>query len=292
MLRRFLLFYSYMRLFSCLLSLWMLCGSVSAAPSPVWVMKTAKYVRNVSRAIKVSGKSQKLLRLGRFAEALPERRIDELSRMAKEAGGIKKVGQILGKENFIRKYGEELGRAILDDAYLRIAVKNGKISGSFAREVFEKLSSVPGLTSLVKKINSPSLSASKGHLRELELGLAAVKRGNRVVSFGEHFSDGHKLSDTDLDVLLNINGKLFAVESKAYAGNVPSAMIKADAESLLHFVSTMKREKHISVRPAFVFLSPQSKNVEKLLKQCKIDCFAGSPEEICAILDQVSRLKI
>lgn len=256
----------------------------ASAVSPVWVVQT---VNNIRRAVSTASKGVKVAgTLGKCANALPESKIDELADIAKAPNGLKDLNQILGKANYIGRYGDEAGHLILQDTYMRIAIKNGRISKEMAEQTKKHLTNVPGLTSLLSKINSTSFSQAKGHLRELELAIHSQQRGFIPVSFGQKFADGLKKGDTDLDVLLHRNGINYAIESKAYAGKVPDTMVRADAESLLAFCRSVENTK-----PVFCFESEPSDAMRIFLKERNIECIKGTAYAIAAKLDIISNLK-
>ena len=256
------------------------------AAQPIWVVKNLNHIRRsivIAKRAKTAGKVA--VSLGKCAHALPEAEINRLAKIAAKPQGIKELNQALGKLKLPMKYGSEAGQILLQDTYLRIALRNDHLSPQKASEILKHLGGTPGLTSLLKKINSSNLALRKGHMRELEIALNARKRGFDAVSLGQKFADGLKKGDTDLDVLLRRDGINFAIESKAYSSIVPDTMVKADAESLAVFC----REVGNTI-PVFCFESPPSKTAERFLLQKGIKCLVGTPEEITAKLDLISSL--
>jgi hypothetical protein len=253
---------------------------------PVTLVKTAN---NIRKAVSVSSKTISIgktaLQLGKCANAIPEKEIAKLAQIATKPNGLKEVNKILGKANYIGKFGSKAGNIILQDTYLRIAVKNGRLSSKAATTALNNFHKTPGFRSLLSKIKSSSFSQAKGHLRELEIALSAKQRGFSTVEFGRKFADGIKKANTDLDVLLSRNGKMFAIESKAYAGTVKDAMVKADAQSLLAFCKS-----HKGTTPVFCFETPPSRYAGKYLLKNKIRCIVGTPDEIATKLDILSTL--
>lgn len=256
----------------------------ASAVQPVWVVQALNNIRRAAAATSKGVKTAKTL--GKCANALPDSKIDELADIADGPNGLKELNQILGKANYIARYGDDAGHIILQDTYLRIAIKNGRISKEMAEQAMENLPNAPGLTSLLGKINSTSFSQAKGHLRELELAIHSQQRGFTPVSFGQKFADGLKKGDTDLDVHLLRNGMNYAIESKAYAGHVPNDMIRADAESLLAFCKNVGNTK-----PVFCFETPPSEAVRLFLKERNITYLTGTASEIATKLDIISSLK-
>ena len=277
------------RLIALLVGILILCCSINstAAPQLVWIVKTLNNIRRATVAASNAAKAGKVIAaVGKCAHALPDEEIDDLARIAAKPNGLHEVGQILGAVNYYEKYGDDAAELILQDTYLRIAIKNGKISPSMANDVMKGLAETPGLRSLLVKINSSSYSQAKGHMRELEIALQAQKRGFQPVSLGQKFADGIKHADTDLDVLIRRGSKNFAIESKAYAGFVPDDMVKADAESLLVFCKEIGQ-----TTPVFCFESEPSILAREFLKNRGIKCLVGTAEEIAAKLDILSAIK-
>lgn len=260
--------------------------NLTAAAQPLWVVKTLQNIRRATLAASKAAKAGKAIAaVGKCAHALPDNEIEQLAKVAAKPEGLKEVGQILGAANYIGKYGDDAGHLVLQDAYLRIAIKNGKISANMADDVMKGLGGTPGLTTLLRKINSTSFSQAKGHMRELEIALQAQKRGFQPVALGEKFADGLKHADTDLDVLIRRGPRNFAIESKAYAGFVPDEMVKADAESLVVFCKEIGQ-----TTPVFCFENAPSILAQDFLKRHGIKCLIGTAEEIAAQLDILSAI--
>lgn len=261
-------------------------GTFAEAAQPVWVIQTLNNVRRAAKAATFAKTGvQGAAVLGKCRYALPDTEIARLADIASRKGGVKEVGQILGKMNIPGRYGEKAGKLILQDAFLRIAVRNGHLSEKTAADALKYLHGTPGLTSLLRKINSVSPSQVKGHLRELEIALNAKKRGFQPVSLGQKFSDGLKGGDTDLDVLLCRNGKNFAIESKAYSGVIPDSMARADAKSLAAFCKKVK-----NTVPVFCFEKEPSQFTRWYLEKHNIKIFCGTPQEIAAKLDIIASI--
>ncbi len=272
--------------------IYLICGmflllSLSAmAVQPLWVIRAANNIRRavtVAKRAKTAG--QLVVALGKCSNSLPDEEVGRLARIASRPNGLKELNQLLGRANFIGRYGDEAGHLILQDTYLRIAIKNGRLTEKTASEVFARLQGTPGLTSLLSKINSSNFSQAKGHMRELEIALSAQRRGFTTISLGQKFADGVKKGDTDLDVFLRKNGRNFAIESKAYSGVVPDTMVKADAESLITFCRTIG-----GTTPVFCFETPPSGFTRHFLAEKGVKCLVGTPEEIMAKLDVLSNI--
>ena len=203
---------------------------------------------------------------------LSESEIDRLAQLAKLPG---QLGPEVGKLRLT-----EFERI---DTFLRIAVKNNVLNSSQEAAV-RKMSDVDGLASLLSKINSSNVSQVKGHLKELDIGIACQERGGKVIAFGKKFNDGVKKADTDLDILLQMNGKKYAIESKAYQMEVGTDMIRADSHSLKHFCSQIDN----GAIPMFCFDNMPADLTQRVLNAENIRFLVGTGEEICIKLATLS----
>ena len=253
-----------------------LCGlilgfsSISFAISPTILTKVDDLIKITFRGGKVA-KS-----LHRVAGALPKSEITKLAEMAKTPGGLKSVGEILSKG----KYADD----VLENAYIRIAIENKVIKEEFGEQVFKNFSGTDGFRTILRKINIANPATAKGHLQELQIANEASKNGFKVVSFGLKYSDEIKKAETDMDILLLKENKLFAIESKAYTGNVPMDMVRADTESLLAFSSARK-----DCVPVFSFLNKPPRLAQKYLQSKNVNLLYGTPEEIALKLEHLAQ---
>ena len=243
-------------------------GSTIAIPVSV--------ITKIDDLLRITRTSRSIKTLYKIQNALPESEIKELSGLLKSTEGLKKVGQILGKGNYTDD--------VLENAYIRIAIDNNVISKEYGEQIFRKFSGKDGFRTLVRKINTANSSVVKGHLAELQIANEASEKGFKLVSFGMKYSDDLKKADTDMDILLEKGGKLFAVESKAYSRDVPMDIVRADAESLLNFSSSVK-----DCNPIFAFSKIPAKTAQKYLKSRKINVASGTPEEIVLKLDHIAQ---
>ena len=273
---------NFSKITGCILVL--LASELLSAVQPGWVVLALNNIRRAVTAGKAAAETA--LILGKCEHALSETEIDKFAAIAKNKGGVKEVAKLMGDMKLPLKYGAEAGELILQDAFLRIAVKNGNISRELATDALKHLYGTPGLTGLFRKINSVSPAQVKGHLRELELAVTAKKKGFQVISLGQKFADGKKGGDTDLDLFLMRDGIKYAIESKAYAGMIPDSMARADAQSLTVFCKKIKKTV-----PVFCFEKEPSKFTQWYLDSKDIKYFCGSSEEIITKLDLISSTK-
>jgi hypothetical protein len=216
--------------------------------------------------------------INKIPKHLPPSKIEALAQIAKGQNGGKMLGQEVGKLGLT-----EVQRA---DTFLQVAVRNGILTAKHEEDI-RKMGNIKGLASLLSKVNNPSVNAAKGHIQELEIGIGCTNRGGKVLAFGEKFKDGIKHGETDLDVLVEMNGKRFAVESKNYQDAVPMDMIRADSQSLLAYCKTQDK----TAQPIFAIRNTLSDNNRQLLEKQypDIQYLTGTPEEICTKLDVLAR---
>ena len=189
--------------------------------------KTAVRIKDRAKAIKYAVYGRFLLfvarPISRHPRVLPAEKIIELTELAK-AKGIREVGKKLGK---IRP---PLPNEVLEDAYLRILVYNGKLSRKEAEEFFKNLRGVEGFRTTLRKV-AGSESQSIGHLFELRIANEAKKRGFKVEGIGKKYNDGIKRGDTDLDISI-IKGRIKYIIDYEKGGKKDYELIFTDGEGL------------------------------------------------------------
>lgn len=226
--------------------------------------KVDDIVRIISTCIRGGNRFRKL--------ALTSTEIADLAKKCKKPGGLEDVGQILGRRN--------LPDAVLEDTYLRLAVALDKLPTNDAPDMFARLTGTPGFRTTLRKVCSMNVSQSVGHQAEIKLAYAAAKKGHKVISLGEPFSDGIKRGASDIDIQLNIGGRRFACESKNYQGNVPMDVINADAITLLQF----KKQNPNSI-PVFVFSNSPSEAITTVLRRKGIESIVGDADQVITLLE-------
>lgn len=171
--------------------------------------------------------SQLLIKaLSKSKRALSIQKIKELTKLSKLPKGTKLVGQALGKM--------KLPTEVIEDSYLRIAVAKGRLSPDLASNWFRTLRGTPGFRSALSKSIGQSLVKAKGHLNEVEIAAQSHARGLKVVGIGTSFKDPAKSALTDIDVLLESNGKTIALEAKDYlpTTRLPMDQFRSDLDTL------------------------------------------------------------
>lgn len=175
-------------------------------------------------------------------KALPEEEIIRLSKLANEVGGTAKIGEELGQL--------KLPTEILEDAFIRIAIHQNKITRKTAEEMFSTLSQTDGFRTTLRKIIGNSDIVTTGHLNELRLANSASFQGFKVISIGEKFDDPAKKALTDIDLILKKGNKTFIIEAKHYAetSKIPLDRYRADLDTLIQY-----KGKDNSIIPVFTF---------------------------------------
>jgi len=179
--------------------------------------------------------------IAKSAKVLPDAEIIRLSKISDEVHGTARVGKELGEFN--------LPDEVLEDAFLRIAIHQGKITRETSEKMFSRLNGVPGFRTTLRKVIGNSDIGTVGHLNELEIADTAAMNGFKVLGIGEKFVDGLKKAPTDIDILLNRGVKSFAIEAKSYASTtkMPIDKFRADLDTLVIY----KNQSTDNVVPIF-----------------------------------------
>ena len=217
---------------------------------------------------------------------LADEKIEILRNLAREPKGAEKVGKFLGKELL-----PDEGR---EEALLRIAVQNGVISNDEAMGLFSRLSGVKGFRSILRKVIGNKQPKTQGHLNELRIADRSSRHGFSVRGIGERFDDGIKNRLTDIDVVIEKNGKIFAMEAKDYAskGRFPMDQFRADMNSLVEYQSRMEPGK---VTPVFsITRMPDNlrdwKTLQTEAAKRGIKLIVGSADEQAVVLNYLETI--
>ncbi len=197
----------------------------------------------------VSQASKVVSALIRHPNVVSTKEIRSLAELGKKTGGTKEIGKILGAKN--------LPSTVLEDAYMRIAIQQNKITRVEAEGMMSRLSGTPGFRTTISKVIGNSDIKTAGHLNELRIADDAVQKRYKVKGIGYTFDDGIKSSPTDIDVLLVKNGRTVAIEAKNYLSStsVPMDKFRADMDTLVEFArrdssGTVLKVFSITNRPA------------------------------------------
>ena len=215
---------------------------------------------------------------------LSEAGIVYLSRLAAKPAGVKQVGEILGKRN--------LPQHVLEDTWMRIAIDQEKISRTDAKKMFDRLSGVPGFLTNLRKICGNNPSGTIGHLNELEIAHTAVKHGAKVHGIGLRFVDPAISGVTDIDIVLEQRGKIFAIEAKKYStGPLPMDSFRADMDTLVEY---RKNSGNGRVIPVFS-ITQVSRDIDLRIlaaeaRKRNVQLVTGTPEEQVLQILHLSRI--
>jgi len=215
--------------------------------------------------------------LGRIEGALPESKIEELVEIISKTGSLKNATKVIGEM--------KLSNELLEDTFMRILMKQNKVSKEEAAELFQNLSGISGFRSALSKIAGNNPMQLKGHLHELRLANAAKKQGFEILEVGKKFDDEIKSGITDIDVLFQKGGKYFAAEVKNYDSTIPTSTVLGDAETLLQYAKS-----HDNFIPVFFFTKEPPAIVIKLLGSKNIQLIVGNAEEQAIQLAQLAKV--
>ena len=206
------------------------------------------------------------------AKRLADEVIEVLFDLSKKTGGVKEIGKFLGKMN--------LPDEVLEDTFLRIAFRKEIVTREEAIGMFSRLSGVRGFRPTLRKMIGNNSSVTKGQLNELKIADEAHQSGFRLRQINERFSDGMKRRDTDIDIVLEKNGKTFAVEAKDYEPWAEISMIdfRRDLNTLVAYRSSQPE----NVVPVFSMTNrPVNSRTLTMLKnearERNIELIFGSP---------------
>jgi len=215
-----------------------------------------------------------IMSISKNTKVLHEHDIIKLSKLSNEVKGTQKVGRELSRLR--------LPNDVLEDTFLRIAIYQNKLSRSEAEQMFVRIGGTPGFRQTLRKVIGNNAVGTIGHLNELKIADSASKHGFNILGIGYKFNDGVKKSLTDVDVLIEKEGKTFAVEAKSYAvtTKIPMDKYRSDLDTLLIY----KKQNHSTVIPVFTITNKPIN--PRYLKQLQyeadkrgVQLLFGSPQE-------------
>lgn len=211
-----------------------------------------------------------------FHHALPAKKIEEFARIAMKPGGTVVVRDQIGKMN--------LPEEVIEDTFARILVYQNRVERTEADGWMKRLSGTPGFKGAMSKSMGASEANTIGHLNEVRIADSAAQANFKVHGIGVRFKDPHKKGDTDIDVLLERSGNVFAIEAKAYPANaaMPMDTFRADMLTLAEF---RKANPQQQVVPVFAITNkPANPDVWKLLEQAAknhgVEPLTGSADDV------------
>lgn len=220
-----------------------------------------------------------------FKLALPAKKIEELARIAMKPGGTKIVREEIGKMN--------LPEEVIEDTFARILVYQNRVERTEVEGWMKRLSGTPGFKGAMSKSMGASEANTIGHLNEVRIADSAAQANFKVHGIGVRFKDPNKKGDTDIDVLLERNGRLFAIEAKAYPADaaMPMDTFRADLLTLAEF---RKANSQKQVIPVFAITNkPANPDVWKLIEHSAkghgVEPLAGSADEVVVQLPLLLR---
>lgn len=209
------------------------------------------------------------------AASLSEEQVTSMAARALRPGGITEVGEELGRL--------KLPDAVLEDAYLRMILHQGRLSQQEAEGIYEALRGTEGFRTTLRKVAGASDAMSTGHLNELRIARSGVDNGFKVRGIGVRFDDELKKAPTDIDVLMQYRGRTLAIEAKDYQANtrLPLDSFRADMDSLVQYKKLHPEE---NVLPVFTITNrPRDEATVKLLqaaaRQRSVALSFGSPDK-------------
>jgi hypothetical protein len=254
------------------------------------VIDGAKAVKNGKKIYRAADFAKDAVRIGKgmigkLSDGIADDIVDECAKLINtgKPGGLDEIGKILAK-----RYNNPLLTArereiLLNDAYLRIAKKAGRITAEEADDAFRLLNDCDGLHSLVRKCCTMNVNQAAGHLYEFKQAVAFQKKGFNVIGIGIKYSDGLKSAPTDLDLLVKKGNRIFLVESKHYTTGFGSPdVIRADADSLVNLKAFLGTELGGSsnITPIFTFVAEPRPLLAKQLQMKGIPYFVGESGDL------------
>ena len=219
-------------------------------------------------------------------QTLPDADIAYLAELGSKSGGTKEIGIFLGSR--------KLPDAVIEDAYLRIAVQQSRIPEAEAAGMMTRLRGTPGFRSTLSKTVGASDIKTSGHLNELRIADKAAENGFTVRGIGSPFNDPNKAAATDIDVLLERNGKIIAIEAKDYAPDtmIPMDKFRADMVSLNEYAKANNSSRVLQV---FSMTNKPANDVSRRLLDMEaerrgVELIYGSPEEVVIQVKQLVQL--
>ena len=231
--------------------------------------------------------------LGKLTDGVADDVVEECVKLVKSGkpGVLDEVGSILGKVFKNPNLTARERDLLLNDAYLRIAQKAGRISAQEADDAFRLLKDSEGLHALVRKCCTMNMNQAAGHLYEFRQAVAFQKNGFNVIGIGIKYSDGLKSAPTDLDLLVQQGNRIFLVESKHYTtGFGAPDVIRADADSLVNLKAFLGTELggYKNITPIFTFVAQPKPLLTKQLQTKGIQYLVGESEELVEALAAIN----
>ncbi len=236
-------------------------------PPPAEAFLGARY----ARLIKMAMKSASII--GRSRKIISNRMIAELASMT-----VKEAGKVLGKMN--------LSKEMLEDVYLRILMKQKKITLRQAEDLMKDLGGVDGFLSTLRKASSGNAAQVTGHLFELRIARAARNKGYDIVAIGKKFADPAKGGLTDADLIIRKNGKQYFVEAKSYGDVSWSSLpnFRADMDSLQEASKAFGSGEKIFIISNKPSNAEVCRALEEAARSRNVKLLFGAPERVLEVI--------
>lgn len=222
-------------------------------------------------------------------KALPDSEILRLSDLVGETAGTVRMGRQLGELN--------LSDDILEDAFMRIAIHQNKIDRIEAEEMHGRLAGTLGYRTTLRKITGNNVNGSAGHLNELRIANSASKSGYKVIAIGDSFVDGLKRAPTDIDVILEKDGKTIVIEAKNYLSStaLPMDSFRADLNTLMVYKKYKGENGAENVLPVFSLSNkPDQASYLRLLEieawRRDVRLVVGTPDEVITQITELLKI--
>lgn len=220
-------------------------------------------------------------------KTISDKDIIKLSKMSDEINGTKNINKYIGSLN--------LSEMVREDIYLRIAIYQNKLNRIESEQMIKNLKNVDGFSSTLSKIIGNNPNGTIGHLNELRIANNASKSGFHVKAIGKKFDDGLKKNQTDIDILLNKNGRDILIESKAYSSTtkMPLDLFRADLDTLNIYNKKYSKNKAIKIF-AFTKRPESNKQLEAYnfwANKKGVELLFGNPEELIHQIKLLEKIK-
>ncbi|MBP2302999.1 hypothetical protein [Azospirillum picis] len=162
-------------------------------------------------------------------------------------------------------------KSAIGGIFLRVAVTEGKLADEEAAVLLKELHAVPGYEKAARALLISDVNFT-GAIQELRAARALKESGGEVRFIRMEFKDVGKKGVTDIDIFANVNGRVVAVESKAYKTAMRWDEISRDADTLLHV-----KEINPSAVGCFLFLEKPSELALKMIEERGLKAVWGDP---------------
>lgn len=151
------------------------------------------------------GLKSTLSAIHQIKDALPVEKIIQLSTSAEKIPGNSKVGDVISKL--------EISPEVLEDTLLRISIFQGKLTRKESESMYTLLIGIPGFASTLTRIIGNTDITISNYIFVLKLANIASRNGFNVLSIAEKISFKLEKRISSIDIILQKQGKLFAIKT-------------------------------------------------------------------------------